>query len=963
MNNIFRLITGLFVLAIISFSQGCTNENWMDNVGRPVVFSAVSYYDNGPDTRTEYSGHDTEETFSGQTKRYERIDWVENDRIRIYSPEARTIPVGSEAASAHADYKIVSAQANGRYSYGTIANLDNQTNGLQWASGTNRFFAIYPAPNSPGLEPAGGYVNIVSYNFDVTIPPTQTLTLQQSTGIYQPDMSTAYMWAAASAESSQTDPVELSFRPAVTAFQFTVGSSKALTFYGFELSSTSVSLSGNVHAVINGTMDGCTFTCPESTIPTKIKVTFNGTTGISIPDNGSITFTVFAVPQDITNVTAKFITSAGTKTIALNENGQPYQFLACKKYRITNLAVPEAETWEYHIDEIEDLTAYGHLATTESTDGLPFTVKSYKTSSLTGQTQPVTWKLQYKVGGTWTDFTSTTSSVYDGKLLIGQITGNGGTTGEEVRADIARNHCNSEPEYAYHGQIEEAGTAALRARSTLPSNASDAGDGYFDLSKHPVYGNIDRAEQAQETANCYVITAPGKYKLPLVYGNAIRNGSLNAVSYKPTLEPANSNDNDHYMRWFLRHDDQYIQGPWITTDNGITVDNAVVVWQDVPDAASQILLDTDISVSGNYIFFEIKKDNIRPGNIVLAARSGSTIVWSWHLWVTEKDLTPVNVKDMNNVTHGMMKYNLGWTDATSASGYKWQDWDLPVRIVQVENGQVVGDAVEFTVEQLGESAEVDPNVGSNTFYQWGRKDPMLPANYGNSNKPAFSAAEYEILEEGPDGMRVIFKAPPASSAQVTAGHSIQHPNYQYAQTITKSGQADGFGSLRTYLGGNNPIIGNLWDANLIPYTNTSLGTPDPFDNRLVEKTVYDPCPPGFCVPYGYAFVGFTGDGNYVYPSSLPSGSQYLSKKGWNLVTRVSGTIFFPFCGARGGNGRYIYDVEALGYYWTAAPNNYNHNYALAAKFMILNDNTYIRTRHDQDRAACYSIRPVLQVNE
>ena len=85
----------------------------------------------------------------------------------------------------------------------------------------------------------------------------------------------------------------------------------------------------------------------------------------------------------------------------------------------------------------------------------------------------------------------------------------------------------------------------------------------------------------------------------------------------------------------------------------------------------------------------------------------------------------------------------------------------------------------------------------------------------------------------------------------------------------------------------------------------------------------------------------------------------LATKGWTL-----GSFFFPFTGARGGNGvTGIYEVEDLGYYWTSAPDGYNtssgtvNEWAVYAKNMLLS-NDYIRARNDQDRAACYAVRAV-----
>ena len=50
----------------------------------------------------------------------------------------------------------------------------------------------------------------------------------------------------------------------------------------------------------------------------------------------------------------------------------------------------------------------------------------------------------------------------------------------------------------------------------------------IDLSMYNIQGNI---RDAATTANCYVIKKKGVYRFPLVYGNAIVNGSTNSASY------------------------------------------------------------------------------------------------------------------------------------------------------------------------------------------------------------------------------------------------------------------------------------------------------------------------------------------------------------------------------------------------------------------------------------------------
>ena len=49
-----------------------------------------------------------------------------------------------------------------------------------------------------------------------------------------------------------------------------------------------------------------------------------------------------------------------------------------------------------------------------------------------------------------------------------------------------------------------------------------------DLSYRNIFGET---EKLQETANCYVISEPGDYCIPLVYGCSIKNGKTNYESF------------------------------------------------------------------------------------------------------------------------------------------------------------------------------------------------------------------------------------------------------------------------------------------------------------------------------------------------------------------------------------------------------------------------------------------------
>lgn len=177
------------------------------------------------------------------------------------------------------------------------------------------------------------------------------------------------------------------------------------------------------------------------------------------------------------------------------------------------------------------------------------------------------------------------------------------------------------------------------------------------------------------TANCYVVTHPGYYKFPLVYGNAIKNGATNDIAYG---EGTGSTT-------FVNHLDKQIKDPYIYNNNNCTVGSAELVWQDTENLISNISLSGD----QHYIQFEITKENIEQGNAVIAVKDGSDkIMWSWHIWVTNKNVyeTQAVTASYNSITKTLMfmPFPLGWNDSTPA-----------------------------------------PTC---TFYQWGRKDPFPPSD-------------------------------------------------------------------------------------------------------------------------------------------------------------------------------------------------------------------------------------------
>ena len=344
-----------------------------------------------------------------------------------------------------------------------------------------------------------------------------------------------------------------------------------------------------------------------------------------------------------------------------------------------------------------------------------------------------------------------------------------------------------------------------------------------DLSMVDCAGNA-RAN-GMSTANCYMVHTAGKYKLPLVYGNAIKAGAANTAAYNPE-----GTASETFSTNFVNHADVAITAPWIkdnkdATNNNITVTQAQLLWQDAQG------LVTAVGIDGDYLTLTVGKDaDTQEGNAVIAAKDAEgTIVWSWHIWVTKQTFATLTTVDTGSHIYQLTPVNLGWVgDATSTTGYC-------------------------------------------TFYQWGRKDAFIPSTGGGNTNHTV----YDISNATVSGFTN------TNDNSVTIGGNIQHPtvhNYNY----------DDFGPCDTQ-------YYNMWDAQKTSNTNAAAAT---------VKTVYDPCPPGFCVPTSGLY-------NYIKNQTRPTFSKGYTYSG----------VFFPASGCRNDYSGDLSDVGTYGNYWSATPND------------------------------------------
>ena len=359
--------------------------------------------------------------------------------------------------------------------------------------------------------------------------------------------------------------------------------------------------------------------------------------------------------------------------------------------------------------------------------------------------------------------------------------------------------------------------------------------------------NAGAARSTMSTANCYMVHTAGDYKLPLVYGNAIKDGAANTAAYTGVSGTNTTLD-------FPNHAGTAINAPWITKSTtgegvnkgmGITVASAELLWQDAQG------LITAVGISGDYLTLTVGKNAAtQQGNAVVAAKDGSgNIVWSWHIWVTTETFADATLTTVATGSHNyqVTPVNLGW------------------------------------VPTGGEGKQ-----GYAPYYQWGRKDAFIPGTWNATTDHTV----YNISNTAVTGLTY------ENSNAATIADNIKNPT-------------------KFYNGMNGPCntqYYNMWDAQQTGTDNITTAT---------KKTVYDPCPAGFCVPTGNLYY-FMGGNGASYRSMGTSWDD--TNKGATWDTSITGTaLFFPASGCRNYSSGALSNVGSFGYYWSASPNSNGRN--------------------------------------
>jgi conserved domain protein len=667
---------------------------------------------------------------------------------------------------------------------------------------------------------------------------------------------------------------DLDFRHALTAIKFAVGQNLSInkTISKVEIRNALSKGKYTLSDKFDGTGAKWENLSDAKTFKLEgLAVSTNQNPNAVLTGNDGDNYTFYMIPQELTgkNITVYVEFTDGSKI----ESTLKGSWLAgtTKTYKLSE----KNSTWEYTLETTNPANvAYNQ---DKSNDYL---VTSYRIAP-DGTKQPVKWKAvgfeEYdRATDSWTNLGTNKPTWL---TAMSKENGEGGANAESGRATITK------------ADLKDRLTEYNKVLQTATEKG--AAGNYYNLS------NTNGGDAIQNTANSYLISAPGYYRIPLVYGNAVKGGTTNESSYKTahTGTDVLSNFKDH-----LGND---ITTPYINVQNANNpATQASIVWMD-----QQALVD-GLSVTNNgdksFVNFHVSVANIKNGNAVIAVKSADgTIMWSWHLWFDHSDaLSTIACTNHEGDNFKVTKNILGYTI------YKWKStsYESP-RVARMKIEQEVGNGAKKSAYITITQSPYAEKEYSTALYQFGRKDAFPGTN---------TLYESTFVENGGDNISIV--------------NAIQNPGTFYTDGNT-------WGTEYRYF--------NLWSMQTTSQTDAS---------KTLVKTVYDPCPVGFSMPPVKTFSGVTTTGT-TNTSNKDINALGDWDQGWHFYAKDSSspsTVYYPAIGSRTAKEGKLYGVKDRGYYWVGVPSSTSAGNNLDIR------NTIVIPANNLNRAVGCSIRPVAQ---
>ena len=737
---------------------------------------------------------------------------------------------------------------------GTLDNLHRWT----WQKPWGRFFAVYPEVTSSyskiALSPAGHLPTpYVDFEVEANVQNMKDLMIARSND-------------AQYVSQGDAPATSLQFQHALTAVKFSVGDNLSLGTI------TKIEITG---ALSKGryTMSDAPITQGTWTYPSTDRSQVNSLDGVSIAvsqtPNAAIAgtdgrnYTFYMLPQQLDGQNVKamiYYTTPDNKKhkLTIRLKGQ-WEAGTTSEYKLSQ----SNSNWQYHFTVTDNNLTFEH--TVQPADVQHYKVTSWRESGAVKQAVPwtVTKYEEYNATtGQWTDMgpnswpTWLLNFTYNGP---GDANGAANVGNVNLYAVQMRNH--------------------LKEYNDALKNATPKGNaGYY----HNLANPNDGGNYITESANSYLISAPGHYRIPLVYGNGVKNNVANSSAYVSSAPVTPyASYSDVILHTFLDHNNQPITSPFINVQNsGNKATQASIVWSDQPDLITIGSSPIKNYLGVDYVEFEVPKGDdthgIRSGNAVIAVKNAAgTVMWSWHLWFAKPEaLNTIACTNHQGYIYKFTQNTLGyaylaWEETPYAQDRKCR---VTLQPTAGNTNSSQKGIVYITLKAYSKKEDIC------TFYQFGRKDAM-PRKDEDAKEGSFSIAP----------------------GQQSIGTTIQNPDKMY---YTATALYDHY----------NKTYWNTWSANYVP------GWDHVWNDYPVVKTVYDPCPAGFHMPPSNAASGFTTTGEAsTNESEINKIGDFDNGVHFKTSPSATTTIYFPALGSRYGRTGIWGGGATSAWHWYATP--------------------------------------------
>ena len=391
--------------------------------------------------------------------------------------------------------------------------------------------------------------------------------------------------------------------------------------------------------------------------------------------------------------------------------------------------------------------------------------------------------------------------------------------------------------------------AGVKAALSFEVGDNTIGHEYTDLS-------------ANGTANCYLITAPGYYKFKAdVKGNGIVPSQLESVAGGTVIAPKSA-----LVLWYNCYYDGTVKDESPVFVNSVAVKDGYICFY-----------TPSTFVSGNVVIAAFAEEGVTYENIEIDEKrniSNATMLWSWNIWA---------VKD----------YDMD-SDAMTLGSYK----------IMGRNLGAIADGRDL-------NGNFEPVNAVGNFYQWGRKDPFpsfdnydtyQPCDYTNYllSVPTFTPIialqiNNQSNKKNVNGQMFGYAHKADGSVDTNAALNFA-PKSSFASSSDKLDVYLSYATKAPYMfiGGVNKVNGQLEYSNYNWYYKSDKdqtfkalwGDSDSGDDRVVVKSLYDPCPAGWRAMGKEVIDAFVSAFNAEGAASMAS----------NLHGVLFNGSYFPFTG-------------------------------------------------------------------